>query len=73
MSLVRLVVWHLQLRKIDCGYWRNLAAAAAVRSNQNLAAPTDRLDHEWWIVIELDGSIWCDDDHVFGKSIFWGF
>ena len=24
-------------------------------------------------MIELDGSVWCDDDHVFGKSIFWGF
>ena len=36
-------------------------------------AALGRLDHEWWIVIELDGSVWCDDDHVFGKSIFWGF
>ena len=41
--------------------------------NQNLAAPTGRLDHEWWIVIELAGWVWCDDDHVFGKSIFCGF
>ena len=46
------------------------AAAAAGRSNQYLAAPTGGLDHEMWIVIELDGSGWCDDDHVFGKSIF---
>lgn len=46
------------------------AAAAAVLSNQNLAADLGRIDHEWWIVIELDGWVWCDDDHVFGKSIF---
>ena len=24
-------------------------------------------------MIELDGSVWCDDDHGFGKSIFVGF
>ena len=24
-------------------------------------------------MIELDGRVWCDDDHVFGKSIFVGF
>ena len=24
-------------------------------------------------MIELAGSVWCDDDHVFGKSIFCGF
>ena len=24
-------------------------------------------------MIELDGWAWCDDDHVFGKSIFVGF
>ena len=41
--------------------------------NQNLAAATGRLDHEVRIVIELDGWVWCDDDHVFGKSIFVGF
>ena len=41
--------------------------------NQNLAAATGRLDHEVRIVIELDGWVWCDDDHVFGKSIFWRF
>ena len=24
-------------------------------------------------MIELDRWVWCDDDHVFGKSIFGGF
>ena len=41
--------------------------------DQNLGGALGGLDHEWWIVIELDGWVWCDNDHVFGKSIFCGF
>ena len=41
--------------------------------NQNWGDVLYGLDHDWRIVIELDGWVWCDDDHVFGKSIFVGF
>ena len=42
-------------------------------SNQSLGSIWGRLDHERSIVIELAGWDWCDDDHVFGKRIFWCF
>lgn len=38
-----------------------------------LGGATGGLDHEWWIVIEFSGWVWCDVDRVFGKSIFCGF
>ncbi|MDY2798813.1 MAG: hypothetical protein SOV16_06550 [Anaerobiospirillum succiniciproducens] len=50
-----------------------MAAAAAGHCSQILVAALGRLDHIQWNVIELASWVWCDDDHVFGKSIFCGF